>query len=254
MRIYIPTRSRPNFSAMSALPEYLHHDVYLVLRKDEVALYANTVCHKMILPKKVEGLAATRQWILENAEDEFICMMDDDITHFLFKPVLSTFGGLVRATNANIDALFHTMERWLDEGVVCASTADRMALARPAEKYFAQPSRVGQVMFIDRWTAMERGYRFDRVQIYHDQDFALQILRGRDMTRISTKHGHAMRPTYAKGGLQTYRNQNVIDESAQRMLELHPGLITLKWRDRLGYSIPTRIIKWKQAMQEGWKL
>jgi len=261
MRIYIPTRSRPHFSTLDALPQTLRSSTVVVVRADEADMYEEVVFSKKgrnpwiaVLPKKVEGLAATRQWILKHGQGEVIAMLDDDITSFCTKDDLEKFGGVramsMRETIRMFEELYGVMDYY-----TCVSTVDRMALARPSKTEFNFPSRAGQSMFINRKVAMKRGYRFDRIAIYHDQDFALQIARDGRKCATSNRYGHNMRPLYAKGGLQTYRDQSLVDECANKLVKLHGDLVTLKWKERNGMNIPTRSINWKRAYESSstWK-
>lgn len=258
MRIYIPTRARPHFSTISALPVMYHSRVRVVVQKHEYELYRDVIREKyprvpdpMVLPKSIDTLAETRQWIIGNADDRIIAMMDDDITSFCTKDDLGKFGGVRSMSQKETSFMLGVMKSYIESGRVCVSTVDRMALARPSKTELTEPSRAGQVMFIDVEKCIDRDYRFDRIAIYHDQDFALQIARDGEICATSNRYGHNMRPLYAKGGLQTYRSQTLIDRCAKKLVSLHGDLVTLRWKERNDMNIPTRSINWKRAYKLG---
>lgn len=254
MKFYIPSRGRPGLVTPTTLKHYGIHrnDIIVVVRLDEVGLYARPDGFNiLVLPKRIEGLASTRQWILEVASGVGgrHWMMDDDITGFLFKPNKAKFGGVREATKSNFYRMLEDADYHIDSGATVYSTQDRMSIARPSVRPFNEYTRIGQCMYIDHNECRFKGYRFDRTEIYHDQDLALQIVRGGDKTVTSNMFGHKMRPTYAKGGLQTYRKQKVINAAAKRLCELHPGLVKLRWKKKHGFNVPSRIISWKKARE-----
>lgn len=259
MNFYIPSRARPDASTPKVLLDYgvPWQFIFLVIRPDEVELYKDVPFQQIVLPKTVNGLSATRQWIVELSYkghhiDTLAVMLDDDITSFIYKPVTKTFGGVRKMTKTQFEKMIREFSRLLTDGdVLAASTQDRVSLARPNKSSWNFHTRVGQVMFLNVQALRSRNYRFDRVQIYHDQDLALQIVRGGFATATSNRFGHNMRPTYSAGGLQTYRKQKVINESAKKLCKLHPGLVRLKWKEKHGFRVPSRIIAWKKARKEG---
>lgn len=264
MHIYIPTRGRADHvPTIHALPTSALKKTWLVVRPEERNLYENYA--SMI--KKATGskpkvmtltrnlpLHMARQEILEHGKGRAIAMMDDDIRSFLTKPRIDQ--RLIRPVeyDTDLEQIFTTLEAGLLSmpRLACISTVDRVALSRPATSEISGPSRAGQCMFIRRDLAVKHNWRFDRIEIYHDQDFALQILKSGFISCVSNRYGHNMRQTYHPvGGLQTYRDQNLINRSAEKLMKLHPGLVKLKWKDRAGFKVPSRIIQWKKAYAMG---
>ena len=255
MKFYVPSRSRPDLSTPTVLIGYgvRRSDIKIVIRADEWSLYRERWEPDIltVLPKGIEGLSATRQWLLENTVGKYQCQIDDDITSFAFKDKIQEFGGVHTFVKpAGFSLMMKEFVDWLDDGVVAASTQDRVAVARPSSRRFKDFTRIGQVIFLNRHQILKRDWRFDRCQIYADQDMALQIVRGGGITRVSHEYAHNMRPIYAPGGVQVYRTQRVINASAKKLSDLHPGFVTLKWKQKGKFRVPTRRIAWRKALAE----
>lgn len=251
MNFYVPTRARPNCCTPQTLESYgvPTHQIILVIRQDEQQLYEELGYPMTVLPPKVEGLSATRQWIIENVPVPH-CQIDDDITGFLEKPVYGEWK--VRPIKSyRFWDMISLFKSWLDNGVIAASTQDRVGLARPSTGGYTSHTRIGQVIFIHGKKVTNAGWRFDRVKLYADQDMALQIVRAGYDTRVSNQFGHSMRPLREPGGCSVYRDQDCIMDAAFSLERLHKGLIKLEWRDKNGLRIPSRRIAWKKARQEG---
>lgn len=256
MRFYVPSRNRPQCVTPETLIRYgvPSKDIKIVVRPDEYDMYRQEWDDHllMVLPITVNGLSATRQWLLENTVGKYQCQIDDDITSFGIKASILEFGGVhTFSDKRSFDLMIKKFVDWLEEGITAASTQDRVAVARPSSKRYKDCTRIGQVIFLNRHEIVKRGWRFDRCQIYADQDMALQIVRGGGLTRVSHEYAHNMRPIYAPGGVQVYRTQKVINSSAKKLCELHPGLVTLKWKQKGKFKVPTRRIAWRKAALEG---
>lgn len=251
MKFYVPSRARPNFCTPMTLERYgvPKKDIVLVLRPDERRMYEPLSYPVLWLPKKIEGLSATRQWIVDNTRDQIHCQIDDDITGFLIKKrPLDRWGGIITMFEVEFARMVSEFQTALALGeIVAGSTQDRVALARPHGSAHHDYTRIGQVIFLNASYLRRAGYRFDRCQIYADQDMALQIVSNGGVTRVSNVYGHSMRPTYAPGGVQIYRNQKVINASAKKLCDLHPGLVKLRWKQKGKFKVPSRVILWKKA-------
>src|SRR5262245_13998567 len=95
--IFIPSRGRATkLVTPYTLPKELRNRCIVVVRPDEIDQYEDL--HQRLefaeLPKSVEGLSATRQWILHNSENRWHVQLDDDITAINFKSDSTKFGGL----------------------------------------------------------------------------------------------------------------------------------------------------------------
>lgn len=75
MLIAIPSKNR---AGQTTTQRVLREHGTFFVPENEVALYRN-VRHVIGVPLAVRGITATRNWILENAGDEWVVFVDDDV-------------------------------------------------------------------------------------------------------------------------------------------------------------------------------
>jgi len=237
--IYIPTRGRAGcVTTLAALTEELRADAHLVVRRDEYNSYINNYPNTSIkvLPPRIEGLSATRQWILENCRSRgegFQCQLDDDITCFNTKDDLTTWS-MRSSTNDDILLAFAGMIGWLIEGKAMASMTDRVSSARPQKSDWYENGRVSQVFLYNVNMIRNIKARFDRVPIMADLDMTLQILEAGYNNRVWTRYSFSHKKEDSPGGCALYRTDEMKLEVAQKMSELHPGVVT--WATKHKYN------------------
>jgi len=254
--IWIPSRGRADkLATPHVLPLVLQHRVRVVVRHDELEAYAaatkeNRQFEFIVLPKHFKGgLSETRQWILEQSDDQHLIMLDDDITGINRKEGLQKFGGLVKAHKNEFVNCFNLLIRWLDSGLAHVSFADRFVAARPSNLPYYENGRIAQTLFYNRDVLVKHRIRFDRVALMQDLDVNLQLLELGYRNRVSIKYSFNSRWYGQPGGCAAYRTNELHDKVARKMEKLHPGITKLvpkpkgggmtmrtSWRKAFGYQ------------------
>jgi hypothetical protein len=95
-----------------------------------------------------------------------------------------------------------------------------------------------------------------RVEVMEDFDVNLQILRQGGSNTCLHYWAQGQKQTNAPGGCSTYRTHEVHERSAEKLAELHPGLVSLREKknktDAGGFGTRKEVtIQWKKAHQEG---
>ena len=86
MRIYIPTRGRADSQVtLSFFPDDMRQNVTLVVDHDEADEYGQYDCNIMVCPDTVFDIATKRKYIHDNADDNKIVMLDDDLRFYIRK-------------------------------------------------------------------------------------------------------------------------------------------------------------------------
>lgn len=252
MKLYILSRGRADrVLTVGALPLSLVSQVSIVVRPDEYRAYRDAGWMKItVLDKGVENIGQVRQWVIENAREEFIGLLDDDIAGFNFKPVMSRYGGLRNASAKEIETAFATVATWLKtDKLVHAALAPRFLAALPCQKKHTENYKLSQCMFFDRKKLLASGARFDRVPIYEDIDLTLQLLQRGYPNRILLQCCFNPNKAGARGGCATYRTPDVKRKTVERLKKFYrPDILSIDYNEKAN-KITTRT-HWKKAFNQ----
>lgn len=219
--IYIPTRGRPKVPTFWALPKKLRSRTTLVIRKDEQDLYKDVPCKKLVLPARVEGLSATRQWILKNTPHRYMIQIDDDFRSFNYKKDMDQWG-LRIASEAEVLRMFAMIEHWLTSGFAHCGIMDRVRAAKPGTSMYQSNQLCAQFLAYDVKVLRTEKIRFDRVQLSQDKDVCLQLLELGYENRISRRFSYNNAPGDWDGGCSIYRTEKMRRDQSALLASLHP--------------------------------
>lgn len=252
--IYIPSRARAEkLVTPYTLPKKLRDITTVVVRRDELDEYEerHPTLRFEALPKGIEGLSPTRQWILEESSGRLHCQLDDDITAINYKPNPKKFGGLKKADSGMFIDCFHLLEKWMSEGMIGhVSFTDRVSAARPSKGPFYENGRIAQTLFYDRRAIKNAGARFDRVALMQDLDMNLQLLAAGYRNRIATVYSYNVRGEDSPGGCVLYRTDKLKQKVGRQMEKLHPGITTMATKEKYGRTYFYMKTDWRKAYQQ----
>jgi hypothetical protein len=79
MKLFIPTYKRTERQlTWNNLPESVREYTYLVCPEKEVEVHTAADRQVIGTPKTIKGIAQTRQWVIENSDDDQVFFADDD--------------------------------------------------------------------------------------------------------------------------------------------------------------------------------
>lgn len=244
----------------------------LVVRADEVEEYKAMLAKKgrvndriWIIPDGcVNGIATTRQWIVDKALEELeskIFMIDDDL-HFIVRGKMEDPTNDVHLRPCD-DEDFREMIRWvdtqLDTHAHCAISMregnNRVAGFHATQSATRGIRAVGYC--VDTLNDHELMFR-DEVEGREDLDMTLQLLR-LGYSNIVTYHwAQGQRTADAAGGLHGTRDGEQLDRTAVRLSELHPTFVKLRKKiNKSGGMAGERTevtVYWKKALEAGVRL
>lgn len=253
--IFIPTRGRAGkITTVNALSPKLRKNVVLVVRSDEFEEYQRAYPYDKLLrlPKHVEGIHKTRQWILQHCIDTNIdiCVMyDDDITSFGYKPEVNK-NRILRSKPAQIYRMDFNMRSALVKNkmtIGMVGSSDRMQ-GGLAKKEYADNARCCQIMYINVPMANFFGWRYDRVKVMGDMDFNMQVVGCALIVRRYNKFIHNLKPEGWEGGCALYRTRDMRREAYEFIARKFNGYIDVDW-DNL-----THRINWNRLYKDAKKL
>ncbi len=254
--VYIHTRGRAGkVKTLKWLPRKLLGQVWLVVREDEAKEYSAEYPGEklLVLPKKVNGLSATRQWILEREKDgRYFLMLDDDITSINIKKDINEWG-LKGAKPKQVEDMMKLVIT-LVKDIPMVGLSKRIHAAPPAGKMYRSNARLSQFFMIDRKKVLDIGARFDRVPLGQDCDMVLQCLKAGLPNRCLVRFSYNERVEDSKGGCSLYRNDKLKIKTWHLMAKLHPGVVHKKMREpKPGYTSGGHylLIQYKKAAKIG---
>jgi hypothetical protein len=267
VRVYIPSRGRADERLLRGPVAQFPPDVSAtyVVGADELAAYAVAISKYQIAARVIAcphqpSIALTRQWCGEHAArfgaDQF-CLMDDDV-NILVRIGADTWQ-LERADQRSVKKMLTWMRIALRvPGVVNVGISGREGNNRAGLGYIdslsVENTRIMRVQAFRtaEFLACEHG----RVRVLEDFDITLQLLRAGYSNVVSYWWAQGQRMTNEQGGCSEWRTHEVHEESARRLGELHPGIVTLRQKqnktDHEGFGTRTEVtVQWKTAHAEG---
>lgn len=205
----------------------------------------------------VKGLGPTRQWILDTHDVDSmgpnIVMLDDDLQFFARRYDEQTkfrrLGGAIEH-----DQLLERLNLMLHV-VPVVGLADRSGANRLAPPV-QMVSRMFALIGVHVPTARSIGARFDRVPLQEDFDFILQHLTQGYPNAVLTTHCKDDERSNAPGGCSTYRNEERMAASAEKLRSLFPAFVKVVTKETpsWGNGMTTRTdvnVQWKKAFAAG---
>lgn len=258
MQLFIPTYQRYDPKLADTLrrwPQGL--PVSVVVQPQEARQYHQLLdtlglnTSLVILPRAVKGIAMTREYIRQKADHRF-CMIDDDLG-FLARNRPDHPIYLGQATDEDIQNMFGAMEDVMRMGGYAHVAISMREGNNRVEKDYQDVGRGIRVVAYDR-DVLDRYHLHFRPEVEgrEDLDMTLQLLRRGYPNRIFYRWAQGQRSSNSPGGLSDARTAGNLRASAERLAELHPGLVkvvekstTTSWA-----GIQTRadvIVRWQKA-------
>ena len=175
-------------------------------------------CRYLQIPEDVNGLAGTRQFLLDKIKDQFYVVMDDDITRFSVKHSFGVLGGLKPAGVSEVHDAFRDIYDFAKKNKFrfAASLPERFTLSRPSAFMYQQYGFMRQCLFMG--AALRKEVRFDRLKVLLDIDYSLQVMKAGIPMRIARWIGFESRTdayTPERGGFGLERAKMLLRAGSQ---------------------------------------
>lgn len=270
MNVYVPSRSR--FTRSLTLEAIQGHwpgtHTFLVVPKGQAAQYKPLAAKHgvTLLPCAANGIARTRQFIGQHADDKFL-MLDDDLRFFVRPQHLSISDD---ETEPNTKAKLFKFDALVNGRPLLVNGMQMMlqVVENKLERYahVAISAREGNNHLAWPYTENNRPLRalayrkkpflaceHGRVEIMEDFDVTLQLMKKGHANCIITWFAQDQIQTQAAGGCSDYRTHALHEENVRRMVKLHaPFVIERLKENKGGGDFGTRTeatIYWKKAWQ-----
>jgi hypothetical protein len=251
MFIYIPTYKRLDKQpTLNYIPEQLRDRTRLVVDASEIDLYTEKYGKNLVvgMPPSVKGISKTRQWILENSQDKYAMMLDDDMSFAVRRE-----GKLPKCEPQDMVDMYELLSSWLDNGFVHVGMSQR-AFNHLEENDYVEIARMNNVYAFNVKKVLDCGARFDRTKLMQDFDMTLTLLEKGFKNRVTYQYCWGQGKSGAPGGCSEYRDLSLMKEVAEHLARLHPGLVHVvqkesaeAWGGGVGNLRWDVNIEWKKA-------
>lgn len=232
MKILVTSHARAHsVKTIGALPRELLKDTYLVVYPEEEKEYKNVFTNLILANPAKRGLSFKRQWILENEEERFVVIIDDDIQRFCSRRT-DDEGKFVGATDEQTLEMFKTLERWMKEDSVAhVSILPRQGANRYVGMEYVEVGKALHLLGYDLKVLRENNCRFDRLMFMSDYDMTLQLLKCGYKNRIGTKIITDAAKSNHPGGVSKYRTKEGLAEASNKLAELHFPFVSVETKE-----------------------
>lgn len=263
MRIFIPTRGRVGLQkTVERLGRRINRrfDTTLVCPPGEVKQHKlNEGQHEAdVLPCKAEGIAATRQWILQYARKEnegIVLMLDDDLPTWRKRAEGAWTKGVdvkyTKATTEEIETGLATFAK-LMQGYAHGSIGHALfCQVQPPITYNGRMLRA----LAYNLDLMPTDIKF-RLKVMEDFDIQLQLLTRGFENIVYNGIVQDQHQNNSEGGCSLYRTGEVQAEAAHALAKLWPGVVTVveraPKREWIGMGPRTDVrVNWRRAIAQG---
>lgn len=252
MDIIIPTRGRWDLKlTCDALPRGLRDRIYIVCPSSEARRHADVRpwAQVVVQPDDKMTIAAKRAWIMREWQfNDKIVMLDDDLRFFVKRDDPKK---LRSAEPEDIVQWFDELERTLCETVPHAGFGSRLFNnAKPPG--WQQAKRMQYVLGYYLPVVRRECDLSGRIETREDMDYVLQLLRKGYPNAVCHTIAVEQSNEYgARGGCSGQRSTASSDADAERLSQLHPGLVRVVQKNYDGHPRKEVVVRWEAALREG---
>ena len=251
MKIYIPSHKRPDKQiTWESLPDFLKKKAKIVVQASQAEDYEQY--NPLVLPKHIKSIGPTRQYLMENVKDKYLCMMDDDLRFYTRILRGANKGKLRKMEDKDFQLMYDTLEGYLSSGYIHAGISAREGNNR-VEGLTVENTRMMRVLCYSRGRFNRLGIRFDRMEDKEDFDVTLQLLEKGFPNIVSFQFAHNQTGSQTSGGCSDMRTLESMAKSSKKLAKLHPGFVKVvekETKSAWGGGVRTDVrISWKKAYE-----
>lgn len=225
MKIYIPSYKRSSGAGTARfIPEEWRDRTYFVVVPEEEELYRRKSPGIGVLVCPEKGIANTREWILWNADDDKILMMDDDLRFDVRRMDEPT--KFYKTEELDRSLMLDEVDELLDS-YAHGAIAHREGANRDARP-FKEGGRMLRALAYRTDILKKHDIHFNRIRYMEDFDVALQMYQLGYQSGIVNSYCQGQAASSAEGGCGAEgRGPEQQEEAAFGLWELHPDFVTV---------------------------
>jgi hypothetical protein len=204
-----------------------------------------------VLPCGEVGIAATRQWIMENAPEPFVVMMDDDLT--FYERRADERDKFTKLTKQGAAAMFRALEDAL--GLFAhVSIAMREGGNRNTDLLLIAV-RSARVIGYRKDIFLQEGVDFRNSTVMDDFEATLHLLTRGWPSGVLNDWVQNQVGSGTKGGASLYRTLEVHAAAAHKLAQRYPRFVrTVVKKTKTAWGGQERVdvlVQWKKALEAG---
>lgn len=251
IKVFIPTYNRVDKQkTWDVFPDYVKEHTTLVCPPDELDEHLKRGRNAVATPADVKGIAATRQWILENCNCDQLLYCDDDQGFGCRRDGEKKTRKLEEEDyQVMLDDIIKHLETYNAVGIPSSTLS---VMNYPKE--VLSPGRMFNMYAFNRQVLLDNDIRFDVMPVMEDFHVTLSLLKLGMPNAILLNWHWTSGGSNAKGGCSTYRTREVQREGALKLAANHAPFVTVvekeskSWGGELSTRTDVRVA-WKKALE-----
>jgi len=193
--------------------------------------------HVVAVPNDVKGITATRNWILDNAHDDRVVMLDDDVKAQGWFKLYDHFAKHYDLSEPEWIREFTRLFEVCDQTgyrIWGVATDGALMSVYPFKPFLFRTYVTASCMGIRN----ETGIRFDeRFRVKEDYEICLRCIK-EDGGLVGARYIHWVNSHWGdEGGCKDYRTVEIEEKAVRLLMQLYPGYVSRIARKNSGYNI-----------------
>jgi len=252
LTIAIPSSGRASRQiTLEQLPDSVLGFTHLVIPSAEEKAYSvwKDRANLWLIPDEIKGISQTRKYMVENCKTRYIAMIDDDMSYFRRDDMSSPKLKKIEARSQEMMDLlvfwYGLLMKYVHVGLSARQGNNRES------REVVECRRMFNAYMYDKDTVLKAGVILGRLPVMEDFDLTLQLLKKGYPNAMIYKWCWNQGASNLPGGCSQYRTNQMQEEAAIKLAELHPGYVKLvkkQSRNWIGMETRTDVtIYWNKA-------
>ncbi len=235
MLIAVPSKGR---AGLTTTDKILKNNSTFFIPDSEYHQYKGLVKNIVCVPKEVQGITATRNWILKNTEEKYVVMLDDDAKNV-------GYNFLDKRNTKKVEVREEGF--WMEEFLKYFDLAEQLDYkiwgtrteSSPRGTYPYKPILTKSYVTASLMGIINDGeYYFDEsFKVKEDYEICLRHIRDKGGI-LAIRYLHWENDHWGKdGGCKDYRTVEMERQAIKKLIKLYPGMISSAKRKANEFTI-----------------
>jgi len=235
MLIAVPSKGR---AGLTTTDKILKNNCTFFIPDSEYHQYKGLVKNIVCVPKEVQGITATRNWILKSTDERYVVMLDDDVR-------FAGYNSLEKRNTKKIEIKEEGF--WVEEFLKYFDLAEQLGYkiwgtrteSSPRGTYPYKPILTKSYVTASLMGIVNDGeYYFDEsFKVKEDYELCLRHIKDKGGI-LAIRYLHWENDHWGKdGGCKDYRTVDMERQAIKKLIKLYPGMISSAKRKANEFTI-----------------